>query len=95
MAAYLIADQEVTDQTLFDEFTSGMLKLAGAHNGRYLVRGGTTEVVAGNRTPNRVVVIEFESFEKARAFVNSQEYRELAEIRSRSCIANTIIVDGM
>lgn len=95
MAAYLIADQEVTDQALFNEFADGMLKLAGVHNGRYLVRGGTTQVVAGDRTPNRVVVIEFESFEKAQAFVNAPEYGKLAEIRSRSCIANTIIVDGV
>ena len=95
MAGYLIADQEVTDQAVFDEFTSGMWDLAGAHNGKYLVRGGTTEVVAGDRKPNRVVVIEFESYEKAQAFVNSPEYQVLAEIRSRCCIANTIIVEGV
>ena len=95
MAGYLIADQEVTDQAMFDEFARGMLELVQANNGRYLARGGATEVVAGNRQPNRVVVIEFESYEKVRTLVNSPEYQRLAEIRSKCCIANTIIVDGM
>ena len=95
MAGYLIADQEVTDQALFDEFASRMLNLLLANNGKYLARGGATEVVAGNRTPNRVVVVEFESFEQLRTLVNSPEYQELAELRSRCCIANTIIVEGV
>ena len=95
MAGYLIADQEVTDQALFDEFARGMLEFVLANNGKYLARGGTTEVVAGNRKPNRIVVIEFESYDKLRDLVNSPNYQRLAEMRSRCCIANTIIVDGM
>ena len=94
MAGYLIADQEVTDQALFDEFAKGMLEFVLANDGRYLARGGATEVVAGDRKPNRVVVIEFESYDELRALVNSPEYRKLAEMRSKCCIANTIIVDG-
>ena len=95
MAGYLIADQQVTDPALFDEFARGMLDLILANNGKYLARGGSVEVVAGDRLPNRVVVIEFESYEELRALVNSPEYQKLAELRSRCCIANTIIVDGV
>ena len=95
MAGYLIADQEVTDQALFDEFARGMLEFVLANNGRYLARGGTTEVVAGDRKPNRTVVIEFESYEKLRALVNTPDYQRLAEMRSKCCIANTIIVEGV
>ena len=95
MAGYLIADQEVTDPTMFEEFASGILEFVQANNGKFLVRGGTTEVVSGDHKPNRVVVIEFESYEKVKALVNSPEYRRLAEIRSRCCIGSTIIVDGM
>ncbi len=95
MAGYLIADQEVTDQALFDEFARGMLEFVLANNGRYLARGGTTQVVAGDRKPNRIVVIEFESYEKLLDLVNTPEYQRLGEMRSRCCIANTIIVDGV
>ena len=67
MAAYLIADQAVTDPALFEEFTRSMLEFVLANNGKYLARGGATEVVAGEREPNRVVVIEFESYEQLAA----------------------------
>ena len=95
MAGYLIADQQVTDPDMFEEFARGMLDLILANNGKYLARGGAVEVVAGERVPNRVVVIEFESYEQLHTLVNSPEYQELAELRSKCCIANTIIVDGV
>ena len=95
MAAYVMVDNEVTDPTQFAQFTSGIVRVVEAHNGRYLVRGGATEVVEGSYTPHRVVVIEFESVEQARAFVSSPEYLELAEIRSKSSVTSTIIVEGV
>ena len=95
MAAYLIADMEVTDAELLAQFSNRIGALVEAHNGRYLVRRGIIEVVESDRTHDRVVVIEFEDLGKARAFVNSPEYQELAKIRSRSTICSTIICDGV
>ena len=95
MAGYLIAELEITDQALFDEFAVGIAKLVENHNGRYWARGGTTEFVEGDWTPHRIVVIEFESFEKVKAFVGSAEYKTLAELRSRSSTASTIITEGV
>ena len=95
MAGYLIADQVVTDEALFAEFARGMFDLVGAHKARFLARGGTMEISAGDRPMRRVVVIEFESFEKAQAFINSAEYKSLGEMRDRSCIAHALIVEGV
>ena len=95
MAGYLIAELEITDQALFEEFAVGIAKLVESHNGKYLARGGTTEFVEGDWTPHRIVVIEFESFEKVQAFVGSDEYKELAKLRSKSSTASTIITEGV
>ena len=95
MAAYLIVDNEITDQALFDEYAGGIVAVTEAHGGRYLVRGGATEVVEGDRTPHRVVIIEFEDPDGAHGFVNDPEYARLADIRSRSSITTTIIVQGV
>ena len=95
MAAYIIVDNEITDSALFAEFARRIVEVVERHGGRYLVRGGSTEVVEGNRMPHRVVVIEFESLEKARNFVNDPEYVELADIRTRSTTTTTIIVEGV
>ena len=95
MAGYLIAELKITDQALFEEFAVGIAKLVASRNGRYLARGGTTEFVEGDWTPDRIVVIEFESFSDVQAFVKSSEYKELAELRSRSSTASTIITEGV
>ncbi len=95
MAAYVIADNEITDQDLFAEFAERMLGVTEAHGGKYLVRGGPTEVVGGERTPHRVVVMEFENMERVHAYVNSPEYLELAAIRDSSSNTTTFIVEGV
>ena len=95
MAAYLIVDNEITDQDLFAEYARDIVAVTEAHGGRYLVRGGSAEVVEGNRTPHRVVVIEFDDLEHARSFASDPNYVRLAEIRGRSSVTSTIIVEGV
>ena len=95
MAAYVIADNEITDQALFAEYARDIVAVTEAHGGRYLARGGGTEVVEGNWTPHRVVVIEFEDLEHAHGFVNDPTYVRLTDIRGRSSVTATVIVEGV
>ena len=95
MAAYVMADNEITDQALFAEYAREIVAVTEAHGGRYLVRGGSTEVVGGSWTPHRLVVIEFDDLEHARSFVNDPDYLRLADIRSRSSVSSTVIVEGI
>lgn len=95
MAAYVIVDNEITDQAVFDEYVRDIPAVVERNGGKYLVRGGPTEVVSGNRAPHRVVVIEFENLERAQAYANDPESRRLGEIRDRSSISTTIIVEGV
>lgn len=95
MAAYVIAQQEVTDPVVFEEYVRGMGELIPASNGRFLARGGATELVVGDQEPHRLVLVEFESLEAAQAYTRSAEYQRLGEIRDRSCNASVIIVDGV
>lgn len=66
-----------------------------AHGGRYLVRDGKTEVFEGDWQPGLVVVIEFDSMERAKEWLNSPAYAEIREMRARSTTAGLIIVDGV
>ena len=95
MAGYLIAELNITDHDLFAEFASKIVELVKAYDGRYLVRGGETEVIEGDWSPQRVVVIEFDSYDRVQAFAHSAEYKELARIRSNSSTSSTIIVNGV
>ena len=95
MAAYIIADVEVIDEKLFDEYRQLVSATLEVYGGRYIVRGGASEVVEGEGTPHRTVIIEFENFEKAKAWHSSEEYAGPKQMRIDSTNSSVIIVDGV
>jgi uncharacterized protein (DUF1330 family) len=95
VSAYLIVEIEVLDPEGFEEYK----KLAGAtlesHGGKYIVRGGKTEVLEGDWQPKRIVVLQFESMDRAKEWLNCEEYREPRKMRHRTAKTNMILVEGM
>ena len=59
MPAYIIVEIEILDPVGYEEYK----KLASAsvekYGGKYVVRGGKTEVLEGNWQPKRIVVLQF------------------------------------
>ena len=75
MAAYVIADVEVTDPELFAEYRELVEPTVNAFGGRYLARGGDTLLVEGDRSPNRTVIIEFDSMGTGQGMARLQRVR--------------------
>ena len=95
MAAYLLGNVEVTDPVAYEEYRKQVPAVIAAYGGRYLVRGGATEVVEGDAAPNRVVVLEFPDMAKLKAFYHSPEYRPLLAMRTRAAKSNIVLVEGL
>jgi uncharacterized protein (DUF1330 family) len=51
-------------------------------------------VLEGDHQPNRVVVLEFPSVEKAREWYGSEEYAGPLALRRRSSRSSMILVEG-
>lgn len=95
MSALIIVDIEVTDPVPYEDYKKLASAAIAAHGGRYLVRGGRSEVLDGEWTPRRLVVLEFDSFEKAKAWRESPEYAEAKKVRETCARANMIVVEGV
>ena len=95
MAAYVIADIEITDMATYDKYRAGVPGSIAAFGGRFLVRGAEGEVAEGTWAPKRVVVLEFENMERAKAWYNSPEYTELKKIRQSASTGNAIFAEGV
>jgi uncharacterized protein (DUF1330 family) len=95
MAAYVIAHVRVEDPELYEDYRSQVLATIEAHGGRFLVRGGKAELLEGTRDPARVVVLEFPSYEAAKAWYESDEYLPLIEIRQSASTGDLILADGV
>ena len=95
MAAYVIAHVRVEEPELYEDYRSQVLATIEAHGGRFLVRGGKAELLEGTRDPGRVVVLEFPSYEDAKAWYESDEYLPLIEIRQSASTGDLILADGV
>jgi len=70
MAAYVIAIINVTDPDVYQRNKELGPELVpptiAKYGGRYLARGGRSEVLEGDTAAERLVLVEFESYEKAK-----------------------------
>ncbi len=95
MVAYVVVDCEVTDAVQYERYKELAPPAITRHGGRYLARGGATDVLEGDWVPKRIVVLEFPSAAAARAFYDSEEYRAARAARAGAARMNVIVVDGL
>jgi uncharacterized protein (DUF1330 family) len=94
MAAYIIAQINVTDPAKYQEYA----KLAGPatlkYGGRFLVRGGAKSVLEGEVPYQRIVVTEFPDVEAAKRFYASPEYQAARERRIGAADFSMMVIEG-
>lgn len=95
MSAYIIVEVDITDPERFKAYQAMVPATIAAFGGKYRVRGGEVETLEGSWNPSRVVVIEFESVEKAKRWWDSEEYREARDLRQATSTAKMIVVQGV
>ena len=94
MPAYVINEIVVSDPARFQTYADQVPAILARYGGRYVVRGGAPERVDGPEPPQRLVVVEFESREAARAWRGSPEYLAILPIREATSTSRVYIVDG-
>ena len=95
MKAYLIADTNVTDPQPYEEYKRQVKPLIERFGGRYVVRGGPHDVLEGDWTPTRLVVLEFPDMASLRAWYDSPEYAPLKVLRQAAAESRLIAVEGL
>ena len=95
MAAYVIVNVEVTDPGRYPDYMRGVPPTLAAYGGRFLVRGGKAERLEGTYEPKRVVVLEFDTVERAKAWWSSLEYAGPKAIRQSAARTDMILVQGV
>ncbi|MEE9270162.1 MAG: DUF1330 domain-containing protein [Candidatus Krumholzibacteria bacterium] len=95
MAAYIIGEVEITDPEKYQEYIKVVPETIAAYGGTFRVRGGKAENLEGAWDPKRVIVLEFESMERAKEWWASDEYKNPKAMRQAASTARMIIVDGV
>ncbi len=95
MPAFIIADVTVTDTDQMAKYREWSTKAMQEHGAEVLVRGGTIEVLEGDWTPSRLVVLQFPDRAAARRFYDSETYQHAKSLREHAGVMRMVVVDGI
>ena len=91
---YIIGNINLHDGEAYKPYSARNNELLPRYNGKFLARGGTSEVLEGDAR-DRHVIIEFPSYEDALAFYNDPDYQENLKIRQANSEGAIIVVEGV
>ena len=94
-SAYILANVDVTDPQQYEQYRKLSTIAMQAHGAEVCVRGGKVEVLEGDWTPNRVVLLKFPTAEAARAFYDSPEYAAAKAARQGAAVMRMVLIEGV
>jgi uncharacterized protein (DUF1330 family) len=94
MPAYVIVEVGIEDPIGYEEYKKLTPASIAAYNGRFVVRGAKTESLEGDWNPQRIVVLEFPSVERAKEWWHSEEYAPAKAIRQQTAKTKMLLVEG-
>ena len=96
MEVYFIAEiEKIIDRKMYSEYVNRVSSIVEKFGGKYLLRGGRTVTISGDWEPEKIVIIEFDNFEKLKSCLGSPEYRAIAPLREKSTKGRAITVEGI
>jgi len=95
MAAYVVVNITVHDPEPYARYRLMAPPTIAAYGGRYVARGGPTDVKEGDWRPDRLVILEFPDVAAAQAWWGSPEYAEAKALRQSCAAAQLVITEGL
>lgn len=90
---YVIARAVVTNTTQWGVYAAAAGEAMKKYGGTPIARGGRMEIAEGEGRA-RNVIIEFASFDAARAYTQSPEYAAARKLREGAGYTDLIVVEG-
>jgi uncharacterized protein (DUF1330 family) len=95
MPAYVIANVTVKDAARYEDYRRLVSATVEKYGGRFIARGGAIEVLEGDWRPNRLVLLEFPSMDRAREWWTSPDYTEAKLIRQAASEGTLLLLEGV
>jgi len=95
MSAYFVVELETTNPAGMEPYRSAVPATLAQYGGRYLTRGGTTELIEGRPEPKRIVILEFADMAAVKRWYHSPEYQKILPLRLANSTSRAFIVEGV
>jgi uncharacterized protein (DUF1330 family) len=91
--AYVVAEVAIHDaETFARDYAPKVADTLQPFGGQFLTSGKLTSIEGS--TPQRFVIIAFDSVDKARGWYDSPAYQELVPVRQKAATTNLFIAEG-
>ena len=94
MSSYFLIQINVTNKENYKEYIEKVTPIVKKYQGEYIVRGGKWENVEGEWDFERTVIIKFPTYDLAKKWHGSEDYKPIKNIREKNSIGNAIIIEG-
>ena len=95
MTAYIVVDIAITDPERYEQVKQRTPPIVAQYGGHYLARGGQTESLHGDWSPERLVLLAFDNLEQAKAWESSPEYTAVKQLRDQCARVNMVMLAGI
>jgi uncharacterized protein (DUF1330 family) len=93
---YVVSEADaILDIPTVQKYGQGVAETLAPFNHNFIVRGGKPQSLDGGEAPKGVVVIAFDSVEKAREWYESPAYQAIKPLRQSSTKGSMFIVEGI
>jgi uncharacterized protein (DUF1330 family) len=93
---YVISEADaIVDIPTVQKYGKAVPETLASFNHHFVVRGGKPQSLDGGEAPKGVVVIAFDSVEKAREWYDSPAYQAIKPLRQSSTKGRMFIVEGI
>jgi uncharacterized protein (DUF1330 family) len=95
LSAYIVIELDITNLAAMGPYRAAVGATIEQYGGRFLARGGATELIEGGPEPKRIVIIEFPDTATFKRWYNSHEYKKILPGRLDNSTARSFIVEGV
>ncbi len=94
MAAFVVAENHIINADAYKDYAGRVLATLVPHGGVVIARAGESVSFEGS-SPGRIVLIRFDSLERARAWWDSDAYQAIVPLRLKAAVGRVYVVEGL
>jgi len=95
MSAYIIVRMHITDEAKIQKYREATPPALEKYGATFIARSNDVLTLEGEKETRRVIIIKFDSMEKAKGFYYSSEYQEAMKEREGGAEVEFIALEGV
>jgi len=95
MAAYVISEVEMAQEDAWDHYRQLAAESIERFGGKYIVRGASQDVVEGQPSSRKIVIVEFPDMATLKKWYASADYAKALVYKDRALKRKLMFVEGV